>query len=206
QHKTKLVILDTDIAGDYDDVGAIALLHAFADNNEIEILATISCNAFHTTAPTLSVLNTYFNRADIPIGVTKRTAPNKNCPQGWAEVLLEKYPHEITSNNQAMEAVSLYRKTLASQPDQSVTIITIGFFTNLADLLASKGDQYSPLTGEELVEQKVKLLTSMAGALGSGKKKGREYNVRIDVGAAQKVLAEWPTPIILSPLEVGHRI
>ncbi len=59
------IIFDTDIAPDYDDVGAMALLHAFADKGEAKILATISCNAFETTAPTLSVLNTYFNRPGI---------------------------------------------------------------------------------------------------------------------------------------------
>ncbi|MEO7960153.1 MAG: nucleoside hydrolase, partial [Ginsengibacter sp.] len=59
------IIFDTDIAPDYDDVGAMALLHAFADSGEAKILATVSCNAFETTAPTLSVLNTYFKRPEI---------------------------------------------------------------------------------------------------------------------------------------------
>lgn len=52
QHKRVNIIFDTDIAPDYDDVGAMALLHAFADRGEANILATISCNAFETTAPT----------------------------------------------------------------------------------------------------------------------------------------------------------
>ena len=70
-HKVS-IILDTDIAPDYDDVGAMALLHAFADKGEAVILATISSNAFKTTALTLSVLNTYFGRPGIPIGITKK--------------------------------------------------------------------------------------------------------------------------------------
>ena len=71
KQKPVSIIFDTDIAPDYDDVGAMALLHAFADMGEAKILATISSNAFETTAPTLSVLNTYFNRPSIPIGITK---------------------------------------------------------------------------------------------------------------------------------------
>ena len=55
KHKPVNIIFDTDIAPDYDDVGAMALLHAFADKGEAKILATISSNAFETTAPTLSV-------------------------------------------------------------------------------------------------------------------------------------------------------
>ena len=150
------VIFDTDIGPDYDDVGAMALLHAFADNGEVEILATISCNAFETTGPTLSVMNTYFNRPEIPIGIVKNNFPNQSCKQRWAQAIIAKYPHNLKSNEEAIEAVALYRKILSSQDDKSVTIITVGFFTNLANLLASSSDEYSSLNGRDLVLKKVK--------------------------------------------------
>lgn len=200
------VIFDTDIAGDYDDVGAMALLHAFADKGEAKILATISCNAFETTVPTISVLNTYFGRPGLPVGVTRRNQPNKDCPQQWAQAIIEKYPHQHTANNDAREAVSLYRELLAVQPDQSVTIVTVGFFTNLAGLIASSPDNYSKLTGKELVQKKVRVLVSMAARLPEGKSKGREYNVYVDTRAADTVFKEWNTPVILSPFEVGEKI
>ena len=37
------VIFDTDMLTDFDDVGALACLHALADAGECEILATVSC-------------------------------------------------------------------------------------------------------------------------------------------------------------------
>lgn len=200
------VILDTDIAGDYDDVGAMALLHAFADKGEAKILAVISSNAFETTVPTISVLNTYFKKPHIPIGVTKRAKPNELCQQQWAQAIIARYPHNIRSNQQATEAVALYRRILAQQPDHSVTLITIGFFTNLADLLNSKADQYSALNGRQLVKQKVKQLVAMATSLPPGKTSGREYNVYIDAAASQTVFAQWETPVILSPFEVGEQV
>lgn len=202
----KSIIFDTDIAGDYDDVGAMALLHAFADNGEIKILATISSNAFQTTAPTISVLNTYFGRPEVPVGVTKRNAPNMDCRQKWAEALVGKYPHAIKSNDEAIEAVTLYRKILSNEPDQSVTIVTVGFFTNLADLLESKPDEFSELNGKELVAKKVNLLVSMACGLVDGKNSWREYNVHVDAAASQKVFTEWNTPIKLNPFELGEKI
>src|SRR5664279_2232281 len=107
------IIFDTDIAPDYDDVGAMALLHAFADKGEAKILATISSNAFSTTAPTLSVLNTYFKRPGVPIGINKTTLPNKNCSQQWAQAIIAKYPHALKLNDEAMDAVKLYRKILS---------------------------------------------------------------------------------------------
>jgi len=200
------IIFDTDIAPDYDDVGAMALLHAFAVNGEVKILATISCNAFETLAPTLSVLNTYFNRPEIPIGIVKAEKPREACRQGWAQYINAKYRHKLSSNADAQEAVSLYRKILSEQPDNSVTVVTVGFFTNLANLLESPGDASSPLTGMELVRKKVKQLVSMAARMDADKTSGHEFNVYVDALATRKVFAEWPTPVLLSGFEIGAKI
>ena len=200
------IIFDTDIAPDYDDVGAMALLHAFADKGEATILATISCNAFETTVPTLSVLNTYFNRPGIPIGVTKKAWPNKDCSQQWAQTIVAKYPHAIKSNNEAMDAVTLYRKILSAQLDKSVTVVSVGFFTNLAGLLNSAADEYSALNGKELVIKKVRQLVSMAARIDKDGKSGYEFNVMVDAAASQKVFVNWPTPVIMSGFEIGEKI
>jgi inosine-uridine nucleoside N-ribohydrolase len=200
------IIFDTDIAPDYDDVGAMALLHAFADMGEAKILATISCNAFETTAPTISVLNTYFNRPSIPVGVTKTSLPNKDCSQRWAQAIVAKYPHALQSNDEAMDAVKLYRKILSSQPDKSVTVVSVGFFTNLAGLLSSAADEYSSLGGKELVIKKVKQLVSMAARIDKDSIGGYEFNVMIDAAASQKVFTGWPTPVTISGFEIGEKI
>lgn len=200
------VIFDTDIGPDFDDVGAMALLHAFADKGEAKILATISCNTFETTVPTLSVLNTYFRRPEIPIGITKANFPNELCREKWAEYINAKYPHNLKSNADAEDALALYRKVLVGQPDNSVTIISVGFFTNLANLLNSPPDNYSSLTGMELVKRKVKKLVSMAASLGKDGKGGNEFNVVVDAKASQKVFNEWPTPIILSGFHIGEKV
>lgn len=207
QKKTPIpVIFDTDIAGDYDDVGAMALLHAFADKGEARILGIVSCNAFHTTVPTISVLNTYFGRPTLPVGITKTEFPNKECQQKWAEGIIAKYPHALKSNAEAVEAVKLYRQLLAGQPDRSVTIISVGFFTNLAQLLDSQPDAFSTLSGKELIRKKVKQLVSMAAGLPEGKDRFHEYNVHVDAKASQKVFAEWNTPMLLSGFEIGNKI
>lgn len=200
------LIFDTDIAEDYDDVGSMAMLHAFADMGEIEILATISSNSYELTGPTLSVLNTYFGRPNTPIGVTRSMHPNRPCKQGWAQVITTDYPHALKSNDDAMGAVDLYRKILSKRPDSSVTIVTVGFLTNIANLINSEPDEFSPLNGKELVVKKVKSLVSMAASLEKDPNKGREYNVFIDSVAAQIVFNEWENEFILSPFEVGVKI
>ncbi|MFN8345678.1 MAG: nucleoside hydrolase [Spirosomataceae bacterium] len=200
------VLFDTDIAGDYDDVGAMALLHALSDKGEAKILGIMSCNAFPTTVPTISVLNTYFGRPNLPVGITKRALPNKDCSQKWAEGIVAAFPHALKSNAEVPDAVRLYRQILARQPDRSVTIVSVGFFTNLADLLDSQPDEYSELTGKELIQKKVKQLVSMAAGLPEGKDRFHEYNVHVDAKASQKVFTEWNTPILLSGFEIGNKI
>jgi len=200
------VILDTDIAPDYDDVGAMAVLHSLADRGEAKILATISCNVFGTTVPTLSVLNTYFKKPDIPIGITKSDKPNKSCQQKWAEAIVAKYSHSIMKNEDAWDAVQLYRRILSAQPNKSVTIVTIGFFTNLAGLLDSKPDRFSALNGKDLITKKVKQLVSMAAGVGKDGTGFREFNVLVDALASRKVFSAWPTPVLLSGFEIGYKI
>lgn len=204
--KPVAIIFDTDIAPDYDDVGTMALLHAFADKGEATILATISSNAFETTVPTLSLLNTYFNKPDIPVGVVKNNLPNKDCSQQWAQAIIAKYPHALQSNAAAIDAVKLYRKILSAQTDKSVTVVSVGFFTNLAALLNSAADEFSLLDGNTLVKKKVKQLVSMASKIDKDGKSGYEFNVMVDAAAAKKVFADWPTPITISGFEVGEKI
>jgi pyrimidine-specific ribonucleoside hydrolase len=196
------VIFDSDMGPDYDDVGAIALLHAFADSGKVNILATVASTRYAGVAAVFDVFNTYFNRPNIPIGVPHKTGLDMRDWQHWSDSVIAKYPHSIQANKEVPEAVEVYRKVLAAQPDTSVTIITVGFFTNLADLLRSKPDQYSKLNGLQLVRKKVANLVSMAGHFPEGK----EFNVEKDSSASVAVFAQWPTPVLLSGWEIGSQI
>ncbi|QDK83255.1 nucleoside hydrolase [Spirosoma sp. KCTC 42546] len=196
------VIFDTDMGPDYDDVGAITLLHAFADEGQANILATIASTNYPKVTQVLSVLNTYFKRPNVPIGVPKGEAVSDKDTQHWSDTIVARYPHHIQSNDEVPDAIALYRQILSKQPDHSVTIITVGFVTNLANLMASKPDTYSKLSGKELVALKVKNLVSMAGKFPNG----REYNVFRDTKSSKIVFADWPTPILMSGFEIGQKI
>ncbi|HSN07495.1 MAG TPA: nucleoside hydrolase [Hanamia sp.] len=196
------IILDTDIGPDYDDVGAVAILHALADKGEANPLAILASNKNEFVAPTINLLNTYFGRPDLPIGAPKGKAADIGAWQKWPQMLLSKYPHTITYTAQVPDAVTIYRKILSQQPDHSVTIVSTGFLTNLSDLLYSKPDRFSKLTGIELVKRKVAKLVSMTGSF----PQGREYNLLIDSTASAHVFNNWPTPIIFSGFEIGKDI
>lgn len=196
------VILDTDFGPDYDDVGAVALLHHAADNNFVRPVAMILSNKHHLSAPSLNVINTYFDRPMLPIGAPKGDALNISSWENWLEMSCEKYTHSIKSTDEIADAVQLYRKSLAEANDRSIVIISIGFLTNLRDLLISMPDEYSDLTGMELIKRKVSKLVIMAGEFPVGK----ESNINGDPEASKYTIDHWPTKIIFSGAELGRPI
>lgn len=199
------LIFDTDLGPDYDDVGAMTLMHALADSGQVNILATLSSNKDERVVPCIEVLNTYFKRPNIPVGAPKSeggvslTSWHK---VKWTEALPANYPHKTAKTSDAPDAAKVYRQVLSAQPDNSVVICTVGFFTNLKDLLLTEGDEYSSLSGRELVAKKVKRLVSMA----AGFPEGREFNVYCDTPASQVVFEQWPTEIVFSGFEIGKAI
>ncbi len=196
------IIFDSDMGPDFDDVGAITILHALAAKGECEILATLASDGYPYIAPTLEVFNRYFGKPDIPIGVPGADAPSFSCPNHWNDSLTVKYLPKLKTNKDYPSAIEVYRKVLAAQKDQSVVIVTVGFLSNLADLLKSGPDQCSKLSGKELVAKKVKKLVAMAG----GFPEGNEFNVNQHATASAYVFQNWPTPILFSGFEIGVKI
>lgn len=196
------VIFDSDMGFDYDDVGALAMLHALAAKGEAEILATIASTKYEGVAAVLDILNTYFNQPNIPIGVPKRAALTLRDSQKWSDSLKANYPHNLRTNSEAPGAVDLYRKILSKQPDKSVTLLTVGFLTNIEGLLQSGPDEFSELSGKELVEKKVAKMVSMAGAFPSG----LEFNVEEDAQAAKFVFENIGVPVVFTGFEIGNNI
>ncbi len=199
---TTKIIFDTDLGPDYDDVGALAFLHAMADSGKTEILATLASNKHELVVPSIETINNWFGRPGIPLGAPKGDGANMGSSQHWADSLVAGYPHTTKSTSDAPDAVNIYRQILAGSPDNSVTIVTVGFLTNLAALLRSEPDGDSPLNGPDLVRTKVKRLVSMAGRF----PQGREFNVFIDSAASKFVYENWPGEIIFSGFEIGWEI
>lgn len=207
------LIFDTDIGNDVDDVLALGMIHALQSRGECELLAvTITKDHEHAAAFTDAV-NTFYRRGDIPIGVCRSGVTPE---AGKFNSLAEKkdgdslrYPHDLLSGKDAPNAVDVLRKAIASQKDGSVVVAQVGFSTNLAALLASKADSHSPLSGVELVQKKVRLLSIMAGAFSQIPGNGgqlydhKEYNIIKDIPAAKNLTTTWPTEIVWSGFEIG---
>jgi inosine-uridine nucleoside N-ribohydrolase len=196
------IIFDTDMGPDYDDVGAITILHALAAKKECKILATLACNQALYTAPTIELFNRFFGQPDIPIGVPSRNAPDITPGNHWTDTIVHKYGSLSKTNKDYPSAVSVYRRVLAAQPDHSITIVSVGFLSNLEALLKSTADSYSSLSGRDLIKKKVKNYVAMAGKFPEGK----EFNIFCDSTSSVYVISHWPTPILFSGFEIGEKI
>lgn len=178
------VIFETDMTTDVDDVGALATLHALADQNEVELLA-VCYNEVNKDAPAaIDAINTWYHRGDIPIGIYKKPLASPDT-SGYLR-FTARFPNDIPENLDLVpDALDVYVETLKSQPDGSVTIVSVGFLNNLADLLDSE---------LELIEQKVKELVIMGGLNGDAWNLVRHGLVE----TSDKVFRDWPTPIVIS--------
>ncbi|MCO6043481.1 nucleoside hydrolase [Aeoliella sp. ICT_H6.2] len=206
------IIFDTDIAGDVDDVGSLAMLHALADRGEAEILAcTISSNN-PKSAACVDAINTWYGRPDIPIGgvdvPVAGKAFEKLVGSRYTRQIASEFPQDLSEKRQLPSAVKVYRQVLAAQPDDSVTIVSVGFLTNLAELLDSPADEFSSLDGKQLVAAKVKQWVCMGGVFPEGHFASGEgeYNLKITPEATQRAINGWPTPIVFSGYEIGERV
>ena len=208
------VIFDTDMAGDVDDVGALAILHALADMGEAEILAAGISSRNEHVGPCLDAIDTYYGRPEIPIGYQRghRAGDPKDAREPidsmYAEAVARAFPHRLAKSSDAPDAAALYRKVLAAQPDGSVVIVSVGFLSNLRDLLDTPGDAATPLLGEDLVKRKVKRWVCMGGKFPDGRfpDGDGEYNLKIDPLASLRTMNDWPTPVVFSGFEIGQRV
>lgn len=205
------IIFDTDVGNDIDDVLALSMLYNYQKQKKINLLGITINKANHNTVPFIDIMNRFYGYHNIPIGYVGNEGFTPDVGKYIGKVVDEKqkngkyvFKRKLKVDSKVPEAWKLQRELLASQKDNSVILISVGFSTNLALLLKSKPDKFSPLSGYELVSKKVKLLSVMAGNFLDTTK--TEYNVKIDIHSAKYVFENWPTEVLFGGWEVGHSV
>ena len=192
------IIFDTDMDTDCDDAGALAVLHALTDQGEAEILATLVSSRYRWSVPCVQAINAYYGRPDLPVGAPKGEGAPTNRGSRYARQIAEAFPTEYASNEEALNAAMVYRRILAAQPDDSVVIATVGYVTNLRDLLATGPDAHSPLSGLDLVRRKVRLWVCMGGRYPRHLDPGVYGNFKPDPNSAVEAVRRWPGEIVFT--------
>ncbi len=199
------LIFDTDMLTDCDDAAAMAIMHKLADMGEVDILATIVSSKYPMSAPVVNVINSYYGRPYIPVGAPKSGTGAYRPNSVFLDKVASEFKHQLKSNDDATDAVELYRKILASEANGTVVILTVGYMSNIETLLKSEPDNFSELTGIELVKKKVKVWICMGGNFPVDPAKDN-VNFTRDATAALFAIKNWPGKIIFAGREIGHNI
>lgn len=196
------IILDTDLGGDCDDAGALAVLHNLADMGKAEILAFTHCASEISGSVTVKIINDWYSRSRIPVGRYDKSIflEDEKCIR-YTKPLMEKYLK--THNMPEIEnATKVQRRVLAE--NEGVTLVVIGMLNNIAELLKSNADDISSLNGLELVKKSVKNMYVMGGNFAD--LSYREWNIKTDIQSAQYVAKHFPMPIVYCGFELGENV
>ena len=114
---------------------------------------------------------------------------------GNCEVILANNPTEILKHTKYVINADIHsrkrtKKILEKAEKNSVTVITVGTLTNIAEILEKE---------PKLFNEKVCNIVAMAGKFPSGK----EFNIESDIACAKQVFENFKNVIVCSGFEVG---
>jgi len=194
------IIIDSDMAHDVDDVGDHAMLWAMAARGEANVLAIIISSTNDYSAACAHAVASYYGHPNVPIGVNHSNIPNDydSYFSYYTQQVAQRFGFPGDTRAYYPDSTPVYRRALAAAADHSVYIISAGYYKPMVDLLQSSGDSISPLTGVQLVSQKVSWLIPVAGSFPDSGSTDRG-NLLIDPDSASYLIANWPTPIVWMP-------
>ena len=144
------LIVETDMGNDIDDALAFDLIYKAMDDGRVDLLAIGNHKLSPTATDYIDILNTWYGYPDIPLAQSPTPVLNDHAPDYTAAVCAmtredgspafarSKTPEQIE------DPVTLYRRTLAAQPDRAVTVLSLGFATELAKLLWTEAGKPAP--------------------------------------------------------------
>ena len=204
------IIFDCDMGSSTDDLFALMMLYRYMEMQRCTLLGVVVDRMNRANADVVDVMNNYYGYPDIPIGLERAgvVAPRVFIPyhnMAYARDIEGRplFRRSVGDDGEYMDGYKLYRKLLAQQPDKSVTIVSVGFVTCLAQLLESGPDEFSPLNGVELVQRKVKDVYAMGGVFGDSFEHDYNFTAAIDYSLKFFELMPKDIDIVFSPGEVG---
>ena len=194
------IIFDTDAGSDCDDMMALAYLIYARRHLGIKLLAVTHCLNGSYGVPAIRAFLRHYGEALPPMGEVENgvTLSDRYCG-AVSEAFGD--PSDFCGIE---KAVSVLRRALA-ECDGKCIICAVGHFTNIAQLIRSGGDGFSPLNGSDLLREKCEKLVVMAAKFRENENGvlDADWNIRKDVPSAKIMLDECPGPIVVLPSETG---
>ena len=207
------VLYDSSLDGGIDQVLALAMLFGFSATQQVRV-PSVSTSRFNLkTAAFLDVVARFFaadlagdfvsNKIPLPIGMHSAGKQSDAVAPMLSAALTKAggegapvYPRGIEKLNDTADPVALMRNALSGQTDQNGAIILAGQPANLLALMANPDGRTWPA-------KKVRVLSIAAGRFTDGP---ADPIVRADVAGFRKLLAEWPTRVVMAGTELNDAL
>jgi hypothetical protein len=185
------VVYDADLGNSVDGALALTVLYGLQIKNDSRVISVTTSKPSLSSAVFADILVRFYTGepggffSAAPIGMAAKGKGPEDTPL-MAAVLAKEYSRGVKKVNDTADPVATIRNALSAQFDGNAAIVMAGPATNLAAVLALPGSK-------ELISRKAKVLV-VAGAFSR------------DAAAAKKLFAEWPTPVVVVPKEVGEAV
>jgi hypothetical protein len=170
------LIVDTDMGFDVDDAVAVCLANSLHMNGKINLLAVVHNTGCKLGIGGVSAINHFYGHDNITLGAWKGKF-GSDCDthfkgtsgqNQYLGAIIKDMRGPVQDYDGVPHGTEAYRTVLANAPNNSVNVASIGMPTNLRDLLATKPDAHSTMTGYELVQAKVNTVVFMDGGYNFG--------------------------------------
>ena len=204
------VVFDSSL-DDIDHLLGLAMLFGLETRREIRV-GSLSTSRFSLQAAGFLELVARFYAGDRPGAVITRNPPAIGMPTVGAKAeatsvldaaLLKTqsdarpaYVRTLTTVNDTADPVALIRNALSAQVDKNGAVVLAGRPSNLLALIALPD-------GRTWATRKASVLAIAAGRFDGG---APDPTVRGDAAAFRKLLAEWPTPIVMAGSELSEAV
>ncbi len=188
------IVFDADFGNTIDDALALAMLFGFQGKNESRVISVSTTKSSLNSAIFADILVRFYTgepgpfALPTPIGLSLSGRMPEATPMLDAVAGNSKYPRTIVKMSDTADPLALIRNALSAQFDRNAIVVLTGPATNLAGLLSLPD-------APALIAQKVRYLVVAVDAL-----------TMSDIPAAKRLFAEWPTPIVVAPSELGDEL
>jgi hypothetical protein len=198
---TRDIVIDTDLYADCDDMGALGVAMQLDDAGSINLMGVICSYTGNTSGPTARATLNHYGFTGVPVGTNRATVP---APV--TNVYTDEVSARFGVNGQLLRTdfltdVQTWRMVLATAP-RKVYAVTIGGHMSIMKLLNSVPDNISPLSGPELIAEKVDTLYVMGGDYPSG----TETNMTLYPSGSDELARRWPTPVVWHGVDIGQGV
>lgn len=196
-------ILGTDWWTDCDDAVAIRLLARAVKEGKICLSGIVVNACMECSIPSI---DGFLWKEGIEVSLALDGEANDFGGYPPYQKRLSAYAHKYLCNEDAENAVRLYRRLLANAKEK-LEIIEIGYLQAFVALLESGPDDISEKTGKELVKEKVQKMWVMAGKWDKDGERENNFcrNARSRVAGAY-FCENCPVPVTFLGWEVGDTV